>query len=89
MFQKSNGEPFFNADAAFTLAYAVIMLNVDQHNHNVKKQNVPMKVEVMWNFTCSTLSQPVRTFVTFSSHLLRTIPGKKSDGCLWGGTQLF
>ena len=45
-FQKSNGEPFFNADAAFTLAYAVIMLNVDQHNHNVKKQNVPMTVEV-------------------------------------------
>lgn len=42
---KSNGEPFFNADAAFTLAYAVIMLNVDQHNHNVKKQNVPMTVE--------------------------------------------
>ncbi|KAL4239944.1 G-box binding factor [Mactra antiquata] len=42
---KSNGEPFFNADAAFTLAYAVIMLNVDQHNHNVKKQNIPMTVE--------------------------------------------
>ena len=46
MLQKSNGEPFFNADAAFTLAYAVIMLNVDQHNHNVKKQNIPMTVEV-------------------------------------------
>ncbi|KAL3876500.1 hypothetical protein ACJMK2_034342, partial [Sinanodonta woodiana] len=42
---KSNGEPFVNADAAFTLAYAVIMLNVDQHNHNVKKQNIPMTVE--------------------------------------------
>ncbi|XP_053393405.1 Golgi-specific brefeldin A-resistance guanine nucleotide exchange factor 1-like isoform X2 [Mercenaria mercenaria] len=42
---KSNGEPFFNADAAFTLAYAIIMLNVDQHNHNVKKQNIPMTVE--------------------------------------------
>lgn len=39
---KCNGEPFANADAAFTLAYAVIMLNVDQHNHNVKKQNIPM-----------------------------------------------
>ncbi|XP_075238410.1 sec7 domain-containing protein garz isoform X2 [Lycorma delicatula] len=39
---KCNGEPFSNADAAFTLAYAVIMLNVDQHNHNVKKQNIPM-----------------------------------------------
>lgn len=42
---KSNGEIFHNNDAAFTLAYAVIMLNVDQHNHNVKKQNNPMTVE--------------------------------------------
>ncbi|CAG0901854.1 unnamed protein product [Darwinula stevensoni] len=42
---KSNGEPFANADAAFTLAYAIIMLNVDQHNRNVKKQNNPMTVE--------------------------------------------
>ncbi|KAK3910453.1 Golgi-specific brefeldin A-resistance guanine nucleotide exchange factor 1 [Frankliniella fusca] len=39
---KSNGEPFANNDAAFTLAYAVIMLNVDQHNHNAKRQNNPM-----------------------------------------------
>ncbi|XP_065163849.1 Golgi-specific brefeldin A-resistance guanine nucleotide exchange factor 1 isoform X2 [Atheta coriaria] len=42
---KCNGEPFANADAAFTLAYAVIMLNVDQHNHNVKRQNNPMTNE--------------------------------------------
>lgn len=42
---KTNGEPFINADAAFTLAYAVIMLNVDQHNYNVKKQNTPMTVD--------------------------------------------
>ncbi|CAL1527993.1 unnamed protein product [Lymnaea stagnalis] len=42
---KSNGEPFHNVDAAFTLTYAVIMLNVDQHNHNAKKQNVPMTPE--------------------------------------------
>ncbi|XP_014241483.1 Golgi-specific brefeldin A-resistance guanine nucleotide exchange factor 1 [Cimex lectularius] len=42
---KCNGEPFANADAAFTLAYAVIMLNVDQHNHNVKRQNNPMTAE--------------------------------------------
>ena len=34
---KSNDEPFGNSDAAFTLAYAVIMLNVDQHNQNVKR----------------------------------------------------
>ena len=45
-FQKTNGEPFANVDAAFTLAYAVIMLNVDQHNKNAKKQNIPMTVEV-------------------------------------------
>ncbi|XP_069123729.1 Golgi-specific brefeldin A-resistance guanine nucleotide exchange factor 1-like isoform X1 [Argopecten irradians] len=42
---KSNAEPFVNVDAAFTLTYAVIMLNVDQHNHNAKKQNIPMTVE--------------------------------------------
>ncbi|XP_047109298.1 Golgi-specific brefeldin A-resistance guanine nucleotide exchange factor 1 isoform X1 [Schistocerca piceifrons] len=42
---KCNGEPFANADAAFTLAYAVIMLNVDQHNYNVKRQNNPMTCE--------------------------------------------
>ncbi|XP_066139607.1 Golgi-specific brefeldin A-resistance guanine nucleotide exchange factor 1 [Euwallacea fornicatus] len=39
---KSNGEPFADVDSAFTLAYAVIMLNVDQHNQNAKKQTVPM-----------------------------------------------
>lgn len=43
--QKCNNEPFANADAAFTLAYAVIMLNVDQHNYNVKKQSIPMTPE--------------------------------------------
>lgn len=41
---KSNAEPFANVDAAFTLTYAIIMLNVDQHNHNAKKQNIPMTV---------------------------------------------
>lgn len=45
-FQKSNGSPFANSDACFALAYAVIMLNTDQHNHNVRKQNVPMTLEV-------------------------------------------
>ncbi|CAG9864708.1 unnamed protein product [Phyllotreta striolata] len=39
---KSNGEPFADVDSAFTLAYAVIMLNVDQHNENAKKQTTPM-----------------------------------------------
>jgi golgi-specific brefeldin A-resistance guanine nucleotide exchange factor 1 len=33
---------FANQDAAFTLAYAIIMLNVDLHNPNVKKQSIPM-----------------------------------------------
>ena len=44
--QKVNGSPFETNDAGFALAYAVIMLNTDQHNHNVRKQNIPMTVEV-------------------------------------------
>lgn len=44
--QKVNGNPFLSNDAGFALAYAVIMLNTDQHNHNVRKQNIPMTVEV-------------------------------------------
>ncbi|XP_078499344.1 Golgi-specific brefeldin A-resistance guanine nucleotide exchange factor 1 isoform X2 [Lissotriton helveticus] len=43
--QKMNGTPFAHNDAGFALAYAVIMLNTDQHNHNVRKQNVPMSLE--------------------------------------------
>ncbi|XP_048361187.1 Golgi-specific brefeldin A-resistance guanine nucleotide exchange factor 1 isoform X3 [Sphaerodactylus townsendi] len=43
--RKSNGFPYANSDACFALAYAVIMLNTDQHNHNVRKQNVPMTLE--------------------------------------------
>lgn len=31
----SNNDPFANADAAFTLAYGIIMLNTDQHNPQV------------------------------------------------------
>lgn len=42
----SNDSPVANVDAAFTLVYAVIMLNVDQHNHNAKKQNEPMTPQV-------------------------------------------
>ncbi|KAG5678424.1 hypothetical protein PVAND_008098 [Polypedilum vanderplanki] len=42
---KCNNEPFANTDAAFRLAYAIIMLNMDQHNHNAKKLNIPMTVE--------------------------------------------
>ena len=43
--RASNASQFANDDAAFTLAYAIIMLNVDQHNHNVKKQSTPMTVD--------------------------------------------
>lgn len=43
--RASNNNKFENDDAAFTLAYAIIMLNVDQHNHNVKKQSTPMSCE--------------------------------------------
>ncbi|XP_050501190.1 Golgi-specific brefeldin A-resistance guanine nucleotide exchange factor 1 [Diabrotica virgifera virgifera] len=39
---KANNEPFADVDSAFTLAYAIIMLNVDQHNENAKKQTTPM-----------------------------------------------
>ncbi|OAF68311.1 hypothetical protein A3Q56_03957 [Intoshia linei] len=39
---ESNGLPFNTPDAAFTLAYAIVILNVDQHNETAKKQNVPM-----------------------------------------------
>ncbi|XP_060728414.1 Golgi-specific brefeldin A-resistance guanine nucleotide exchange factor 1 isoform X2 [Tachysurus vachellii] len=42
---KVNGNPFLSNDAGFALAYAVIMLNTDQHNHNVRKQNIPMTLE--------------------------------------------
>ncbi|CAG4951268.1 unnamed protein product [Colias eurytheme] len=37
----TNGCPFANTDAAFRLAYAVIMLNMDQHNHNAKNSTCP------------------------------------------------
>ncbi|BHF82533.1 G-box binding factor [Sparganum proliferum] len=39
---RDNYSPFANADAAFTLSYAILMLNTDQHNPNSKRQNVPM-----------------------------------------------
>ena len=46
--QASHSDVFANADAAFTLAYAIIMLNVDQHNANMKQQK-PMNPEVFHN----------------------------------------
>lgn len=52
---KSNGNPFASVDAAFTLAYAVIMLNVDQHNPMAKRQQQPMTV-VMLHLNLSTVT---------------------------------
>jgi brefeldin A-resistance guanine nucleotide exchange factor 1 len=43
--QKSNNDQFANSDAAFTLSYGIIMLNVDQHNKNHTKTNEPMTPE--------------------------------------------
>lgn len=43
--QTCNNEPFANTDSAFRLAYAIIMLNMDQHNHNAKRLNIPMTAE--------------------------------------------
>merc|ERR1719346_737282 len=43
--QSSNGNLLANADAAYTLSYAIIMLNVDQHNKNHTKTNDPMTAE--------------------------------------------
>ncbi|XP_027051374.1 Golgi-specific brefeldin A-resistance guanine nucleotide exchange factor 1-like [Pocillopora damicornis] len=44
LFYEGNPEPYANKDAVFTLCYAVIMLNVDQHNSNIKQQK-PMTCE--------------------------------------------
>jgi Sec7-like guanine-nucleotide exchange factor len=40
-----NNNLFENDDSAFILSYAIIILNVNQHNHNVKKQSTPMILE--------------------------------------------
>ncbi|XP_039604270.1 Golgi-specific brefeldin A-resistance guanine nucleotide exchange factor 1-like [Polypterus senegalus] len=45
IWNEANGFPFASNDATFLLAYAVIMLNTDQHNRSARKQNVPMTVE--------------------------------------------
>ncbi|CAJ0578818.1 unnamed protein product, partial [Mesorhabditis spiculigera] len=42
---QSNNKPFVDADAAFTLSYAVIMLNTDQHNPQVGRNQPRMTVE--------------------------------------------
>ena len=40
---KGNSVPIVDADAAYVISYAVIMLNTDQHNKN--HNNVPMTAE--------------------------------------------
>ncbi|KAL6725184.1 hypothetical protein Aduo_007256 [Ancylostoma duodenale] len=42
---KANHEPFNHVDAAFTLSYAIIMLNTDQHNPQVRRNQPPMTVD--------------------------------------------
>ncbi|WKY01718.1 hypothetical protein Q1695_015600 [Nippostrongylus brasiliensis] len=42
---KANHEPFHHVDAAFTLSYAIIMLNTDQHNPQVRRNQPPMTVD--------------------------------------------
>lgn len=41
---EANGKPYAHPDAAFTLAYAVIMLNTDQHNPQARRNQPPMDV---------------------------------------------
>lgn len=40
-----NDKPFGHPDAAFTLSYAIIMLNTDQHNPQAQRNQQPMTVE--------------------------------------------
>lgn len=52
---RANNEPFFHVDAAFTLSYAIIMLNVDQHNPQVEhfveeKLKIWMKIDFSAGF---------------------------------------
>ncbi|XP_014204621.1 Golgi-specific brefeldin A-resistance guanine nucleotide exchange factor 1 isoform X2 [Copidosoma floridanum] len=42
---ESNNRPFASAEAAYILAYAIIILNTDQHNHNAKRLINPMTAE--------------------------------------------
>ena len=44
-YQTSNGCPFADVDTAYTLAFAVTMLNTDQHNKNHTRINEPMTID--------------------------------------------
>ncbi|KAL7676702.1 hypothetical protein ACOME3_002949 [Neoechinorhynchus agilis] len=74
---KLNGQKYGvnSRDAAFTLAYSIIMLNVDQHNHNVKRQFTPMDVEQFKQNLkgMNTASGEVSTNEDFDSRMLEEI----------------
>lgn len=38
-------ESFENAECAFLLAYAIIMLNFNQHNQNIRRIDQPMTTD--------------------------------------------
>jgi len=44
-YAKEAGHGLADEDSPYTLAYAVIMLNTDQHNQNAHKNNLPMTQE--------------------------------------------
>jgi len=44
-YAKAAGNGLADEDSPYTLAYAVIMLNTDQHNQNAHKNNLPMTQE--------------------------------------------
>jgi len=44
-YAKAAGHGLADEDSPYTLAYAVIMLNTDQHNPNAGKNNIPMTQE--------------------------------------------
>ncbi|XP_015781014.1 Golgi-specific brefeldin A-resistance guanine nucleotide exchange factor 1 [Tetranychus urticae] len=65
---ESNDKPFASEDAAFSLAYAVIMLNVEHHNANAKKQKEPMTCDEFIN-----MLRQVNGGQDFDPNLLREI----------------
>ena len=49
MWRAANGNCCTSVDDTMVLAYAVIMLNTDQHNQNVVKKATPMTVKASKN----------------------------------------
>lgn len=77
----SNNKPFANVDAAFALSYAIIMLNTDQHNTNVRQS---MSVDdfvrnlryCIFNFLTSFFTLLIE-FIFISFKLKRGVNGGK------------